>query len=226
MKYITFKVAFVTLTLPSQQIHDDKTILNTCLNSLLNEIRQYYYVKNYIWRAETQYNGNIHFHLIIDQYIPWYELRNRWNRIINKLGYVDRFYEKFAHYTPNSIDIHSTRKIKNLKNYLSKYMGKNATHTYKGRPLEGPERSMTGRLWGCNYELSNCRGFNTEVDSEIASELTKILSDSKIRKHESVYFTVYYVDYKTFRKVGSNLLFKYFSDYLFEKLGFSEQLTF
>lgn len=124
-KTITFKVAFVTLTLPSQQIHTDGEIINKCLNQFIIECRKYYQVKNYVWRAEKQKNGNIHFHIILDKFIPWYEMRNRWNRIMNKLGYIDRFQDKHGHTTPNSTDIHSTRKIKDVRKYLAKYMTKN-----------------------------------------------------------------------------------------------------
>ncbi|GAH86291.1 unnamed protein product, partial [marine sediment metagenome] len=47
----------------------------------------------YVWRAEKQENGNIHFHFIVDNFIPWNELRNTWNRIQQNLGYISRFSE-------------------------------------------------------------------------------------------------------------------------------------
>lgn len=89
----TFKIAFITLTLPSQQIHTDNEIKRKCLNSFLIELQKYEKVENFIWRAEQQENGNIHFHIIIDKFVHWNDIRNRWNRIINKLGYVDRYRE-------------------------------------------------------------------------------------------------------------------------------------
>lgn len=154
----TFKIAFVTLTLPANQVHTDKEIKDKCLNSLLLELKHFYKVVNYVWRAEKQKNGNIHFHLVVDKFIPYSELRNRWNRIINKLGYVDQyrvsqkeFYKdgfqvrtdllktwskerQLAAYhrnvkcqwnNPNSTDIHSVRKVLNLRSYFSKYLVKN-----------------------------------------------------------------------------------------------------
>lgn len=91
---IKMKLAFITLTLPSKQIHDDKEIINKCLNQFLIEIKKYYKVRNYIWRAEKQDNNNIHFHILIDKFIPYQELRDRWNRIVEKLGYVTRYREE------------------------------------------------------------------------------------------------------------------------------------
>lgn len=84
---------FVTLTLASTQIHSDTEIRNTLLNQFLTELRNDYGLKNYVWKAEKQRNGNIHFHMVIDIFIPWQALRDKWNRIQNKLGYVDRFRE-------------------------------------------------------------------------------------------------------------------------------------
>ena len=76
----TFKMAFITLSLSSTQIHSDNEIKEKCLNQFLIEIRKRYRVKNYIWRAEKQKNGNIHFHVVIDKFIAWSELRDRWNQ--------------------------------------------------------------------------------------------------------------------------------------------------
>lgn len=76
-KYINFQVVFVTLTLPSEQRHSDKEITNKLFNQLLIELSKYHGVKRYIWRAEKQENGNIHYHLLINQFIEWSELRKR-----------------------------------------------------------------------------------------------------------------------------------------------------
>src|SRR4030066_1242009 len=53
-KYFNFKIAFITLTLPSKQIHPDNEIKSKCLNSFLIELTRLYKVKNYIWRSELQ----------------------------------------------------------------------------------------------------------------------------------------------------------------------------
>lgn len=90
-----FKVNFVTLTLPSKQIHDDVTIKNECLNQLLTEWRKREPSLRYMWRAEKQKNGNIHFHLLTNCFYHFKYLRADWNRICNKLGYVDRYSSSF-----------------------------------------------------------------------------------------------------------------------------------
>ena len=86
-----FKLSFITLTLPSEQIHPTSVITKECFNQFLTEIRSQYKVENYVWRLEFQSNGNVHYHIVTDSYIDYYIVRKVWNRIINKLGYVDRF---------------------------------------------------------------------------------------------------------------------------------------
>jgi len=90
-KLFKFSIAFITLTLSSKQIHSDNVIKNKLLNQFLIELYYKFKVSNYVWRAEKQANGSIHFHILINKFIPWSEIRNCWNRIQNKLGYVDRY---------------------------------------------------------------------------------------------------------------------------------------
>ena len=91
-----FRCAFVTLTLPATQMHADKEIKSDCLNQLFVELRRFYNVENYVWKAELQLNENIHFHIIIDRFVSYYALRRRWNRILDKLGYIERFASRMS----------------------------------------------------------------------------------------------------------------------------------
>jgi hypothetical protein len=243
--------------LPSKQQHPDTEIINTCLNSLLLELKKYYSVKNYVWRAEKQKNGNLHFHILIDKFVYWSELRERWNRIINKLEYVDSYrnflkefhksgfkvradllknwdeqaqrlaYQKgksndFAN--PNSVDIHSTKKIRNIRKYLTKYMTKNEQKEQESQRLDNEFKQQTGRIWGCNHELSNIEGYRTDIDNECGQELKNLESTGKLYVYRSTYFSVYYLDYRKLRQLGAPHLFEYFTSYLFEKFGYSHQL--
>jgi len=91
-----FRANFITLTLPSKQLHSDKEIKEKCLNQFLVELRKNYGLNNYLWKAELQGNANVHFHLITDKYMDFQALRRRWNRCINKLGYVDQYRSKMS----------------------------------------------------------------------------------------------------------------------------------
>jgi hypothetical protein len=82
---------FVTLTLSAAQAHTDVEIKKGPLNQFLTELRTDFGLKNYVWKAEKQQNGNLHFHIIIDCYIHYQQIRDLWNRCQNRLGYVDAF---------------------------------------------------------------------------------------------------------------------------------------
>ena len=87
----SFKMNFVTLTLPSVQNHTTNEINEKCLNQFFTEISQRFNVKNYVWRLEFQKNGNVHYHIATDEYLEYWQVRTIWNRCINKLGYVDAY---------------------------------------------------------------------------------------------------------------------------------------
>jgi hypothetical protein len=94
-----FKINFLTLTLPSKQIHPTSQITSDCFNQFLTEMRQRTGMANYVWRLEFQANGNVHYHIVSDTYIDYFFCLKVWNRIINKLGYVDAFAHKMNNLT-------------------------------------------------------------------------------------------------------------------------------
>lgn len=138
-------VVFLTLTLPSTQIHSDKQIKRLQTRYIEN-LQKTYGVNYYVWKAEAQKNGNIHFHLLVDKWIDWTVHQKLWNKQLDKLGYLDAFQEEHGHRNPKTIDVHSLKmnkkqkKIKNPTAYITKYMTK----------LEFGKRPVLGQLWGCS----------------------------------------------------------------------------
>lgn len=202
-KHYHFKINFVTLTLPAKQVHSDKVIKAECLNHMLTILRQKYKVHHYLWRAEPQKNGNIHFHIVTDKFIPWNELRNQWNKIVNKLGYVDRFHKKWNHRTPNSTDVHSIKKIGNISAYLAKYCTKQSSV----RPIEG-------KLWGLSSSLSKMKSSVDMRCNIIDTELNAICAAFPNRVIKSDYITVIYRSVKQWSEVVKGRLWAQFIAYL------------
>lgn len=97
-KPVSHKLSMITLTLPAKQMHDDETIKSKCLNQFLIEIRTKFKCSDYIWKAEKQENSNLHFHILINRYIHHEKIKTIWNRIINKIGYVDKYSENQKKY--------------------------------------------------------------------------------------------------------------------------------
>jgi hypothetical protein len=108
-----FKMNFVTLTLPSSQKHTSAEITKKCLNQFITECNAKFDLKNYVWRLEFQRNGNAHYHIATDSFLPYSECISIWNRCINKLGYVDEYQRKFENmsfreYYKNSVESGTT----------------------------------------------------------------------------------------------------------------------
>ena len=124
-KSFTFKINFITLTLPAKQQHTDQEIKARCLNNFIQVLRKKVSLRNYLWRAEAQANGNIHFHLVTDKFIHYSKIQQWWNQSVELLGYVSEFESLHGHRNPNSTDVHSVKHVKRLASYLSKYFCKN-----------------------------------------------------------------------------------------------------
>lgn len=95
-RHLYFSIGFVTLTLPASQVHSDQDLKARAFNQFLVEARNRWHVRKYVWRIEPQANGNLHFHILWDAFVHWQILRDTWNRIINKLGYVDRYRDEMV----------------------------------------------------------------------------------------------------------------------------------
>lgn len=90
-KIYNFKCAFITLTLPSKQVHPTSYITSEFFNQWLTEMRKRFKMMNFVWRIEFQKNGNVHYHVCTDTYLDYFTVRRSWNRIINKGGYIDSY---------------------------------------------------------------------------------------------------------------------------------------
>lgn len=124
-KVMFFRLNFITLTLPAKQCHTDKEIVSRCLNNFLNIIRNKHGVTDYLWKAEPQTNGRIHFHITTNKFIHYKDIDKAWHSSIELLGYVSEFQKKFHHRNPPCAQIEKVKHIRRLAAYLSKYMAKN-----------------------------------------------------------------------------------------------------
>lgn len=169
-------LTFVTLTLPSSQAHSDNEIKRKVLMPFIQQMKRKCGIREYFWRAESQENGNIHFHLIVDSYIPWRDLRVIWNKCVNVLNYVDEFEAKNGHRDPNSTDIHKIVDLSDLEAYVIKYTCKSDGY----RPIKG-------RIHGCSDGLKTLSPYETLIDSDTRDIIEDAINskDAKLIHHES-----------------------------------------
>lgn len=172
-KSIDKQITFITLTLPSKQIHTDNEIKSKCLNQFLIEISKYNYVSNYVWRAEYQENGNIHFHILVNRYICWRDLRYRWNRIINKLGYVDRYSENMKEFHKDGFNVRKDllnkwtlkQQLKAYKNGIqTNWRSPNSTDIHSLKLITNIKSYLTKYLTKTTQELKE--NFNSQTEEK------------------------------------------------------------
>lgn len=200
-RYFSFKVNLITLTLPSVQLHTDKEIHERCFKSFIRAWKQLSPELIYIYKAEVQDNGNLHYHLTTNTYIHHRTLRNLWNLYIDKLGYVSRSGIE----SPNSTDVHSVKKIKSLASYMVAYFSKKDMYSQKLKryhrrfdkkwnKTKSPfctipknyfkyfKRKVELKVWDCSkvLMLSKC---SVEIDSDsVMQEIRYMLQIQELKR--------------------------------------------
>jgi hypothetical protein len=169
-KEFTFRVNFITLTLPAAQKDvSDTQLKQTVLKSWLEYWKQKCPGMSYVWRAERQKNGNLHFHICTDRYILYSEIRDTWNTRLARYHFIDEFEKSHGHRHPNSTDVHAVAHIKNLGAYIAKYMSK----------LDPVGQHIKGRCWDCSANLKKKDHCEMIIDTQVERELCETINHFK-----------------------------------------------
>lgn len=170
-KYFKFKVNFITLTLSAPQFEvSDKEIKNQMLKRWILNMRRNFNLASYVWRAERQKNGNIHFHFVTDTFIPYDSIRDAWNHEQGKYHFIEIFRHRNKSQFPNSTDVHAIKNIRNLASYIVKYMTKDSSKI----------DTIEGKVWDCS---TNLKGINfpsfemSSSDFSLVNEIEKLFPD-------------------------------------------------
>ena len=158
------KISFITLTLPNiDTAKDAKFTHKYLLQPMLRILRNNYKMKSYVWKCELQKNESIHYHITTDLFMPWEQLRQHWNALLEKNSMLDAFKEKYGHDNPNSVDIHSVNKVNDLEAYLVKYISKEYQNSSK----------LAGKVWDCSKNLKESKYFTTSLSYEMHQQILK-----------------------------------------------------
>ena len=204
-KRFSFRVNFVTLTLPTTEHgitdHQFKSVL---LHNFINTCRYKFDMKNFIWKVEAQANDNIHAHFTTDTFIHWRDLRRVWNRILLKHGamsnytakHLDMTFEDYCH----TYDPQGKRELSQLRAIYqqgvdSGWTDPNSTDVHAVWAVDDlaaylakymskdddERRPIKGRLWGCSYNLSASNKLVLEVHGSHDTDIIQPLCDPSIR---------------------------------------------
>lgn len=175
-KTFYFKLNFITLTLSTTQSHPDEYCKAKMLIPFIQWMQRRHGVKSYVWKAETQSNGNIHFHITTNKFIHWREVRSKWNSIQWEHGYRKGTDKEAFCYSTNSTDIKAVKSEKEIVMYMVKYFTKkddkrnyvtlycdadknlhDGTYSDIYCDLEGlvweRKRKIEGRIWAASSNL-------------------------------------------------------------------------
>lgn len=199
-----FTINFITLTIPS--IH---TIVTSTfgykylLAPFLRTMRRKYNLQSYIWKAELQERGQLHYHLTTNTWINWNDIRNEWNYLLRMNSLMDEYISENGNNNPNSTDVHKVYKIKDIASYLSKYISKDVsknnalynkrnTHTrYSNDVIYGcmiscstvvmiEDEVLDSKVWDCSLDIKNSALPKIEMTTELDLHLRSLKMQSLI----------------------------------------------
>lgn len=176
-----FKINFITLTISSKERHitanEGYTML---LKPFLKWLTKTKSVNTYIWKAELQKNGQLHYHITTTTWIHWKEIRNKWNYLLAKNGMLKQYAKEHKHANANSTDVHKVYKIRNLSAYLHKELCKSIQNIEATR----------GKIWDCSNNLKGQNYFKVEFDEEHEKLLLKASRKMTLVEYQDTQFTL------------------------------------
>jgi hypothetical protein len=173
--------------------------------------------KTYIWKAELQIRGQLHYHITTPAWIHYKDIRAKWNDLQRRAGLLDDYAKKHGHFDPNSTDIHDTRSVKSADRYMLKELGKTISALQlaavaevnnmvsRGElPAEQAEEKIkeitaekiatVGRIWGCSEDLAGVNYFTTVVTRDHEFMIDEWVRLGKARKKVDDFFAIIFCD--------------------------------
>ena len=237
-KVFPFRIAFITLTLPSKQIHTDKEIMKSIFHQFLVQAKVKWKVSRYVWRSERQKNGNIHFHILVDRFVPWSELRDTWNNCTEKLGYISAYRNEMRRFHNGGFKcrqelLQNWSYKKQLIAYHSgvanDWSSPNSTDVHAVKQIQNIKAYVCkymlkssqsdadiARLWGCSYELSRAKGAVMALDSYVSTAIERIRFLFHPKEFSKEHFSVMFIDCVHLARAGLESLFEPFQAYMLE----------
>src|SRR6185369_3020887 len=123
-KTFSFLLNFITLTLPTQQKHTDEDLKELLLTPFIQWLTKTQNAFMWLWKAEAQSNGNIHFHITTHQFVHWKSIRSKWNKLLAKNGYCKVFQDGTNDLGNSATQVKAARNANQVGSYLANYIGK------------------------------------------------------------------------------------------------------
>ncbi len=172
---------FWTVTFPMQTA--DETIYKL-FNTWLTKLRQKKLLQDYIWVAERQQNGTLHFHICIPHRMNA-KVANREMMVClctaSKNKEID--YSVYACKRYNGVDIAKNRKQKKVTNFALGKKGRRALTTYITKYITKNDGTFTHLAW------HNSRGFSS-LFTGVTFTIDEFVNVFKLKDHVRKYSAI------------------------------------
>lgn len=170
-KKFTHALSFITLTISEKERKVQPLETNTTLLApFIRTMRRKHNMITYIWKAEFQKNGQLHYHITTPSVIHYQYIKDTWNNLLSKEGLLSNYLKEFTGGFPNSTDIHSVYKRKDIVWYISKEISKNVQ-----------DKKTKGKVWDCSLNLRGVKFYSIIQPSTFAG----IIDEKKLVRLES-----------------------------------------
>ena len=149
-------LSYITLTIPATGDLTAEQGYHGLLKHFLQWLRRTKKVNTYIWKAEFQQRGQLHYHITTPAWIHYQEIKDKWNNLLQKVGMLSEYYAKQGHNNANSTDIHEVRNITGLCGYLKKEYYKSIQN-----------KDTTGKIWDCSENLKAHKYYTVDFEPEL-----------------------------------------------------------
>lgn len=167
-RIVNFRQGFLTLTLPGVATADHKAIKRKVLDPFFTYSRNVLGLRDYVWTAELQDRGEIHFHVLVNQFLDKGRIRKAWNEACARSGIVAM---SEANQQP-STEIEGVKSYNGSKAYAAKYLGKALK-----------SGAIIGRIWSGSHSVTGFGSITTnEVDDTPTMEA--ITAELKANGHQ------------------------------------------
>lgn len=203
-KWFTFKINFITLTIPyCHKKPSNRELKEKLLNPFLTLMRSKYGLNNYVWKVEFQANGMPHVHFTTDSFIHWRVIKRCWNKLLLDNGYMADYtnkfwgcdFDKYLSLIPAKSAVDRAKAKKAFEaGQASGWRQPNSTDVHSVKSVKDIaayiskymaknsqlSEKFTGRIWGCSFEISRALSTSVFVDPSQASEVLKPLFSNQI----------------------------------------------
>lgn len=204
--------------------YSDDFCKHDLLNHFLTIMRRDFKVHNYVWRAETQKNGNIHFHITLNKFIYLSDIRAAWNKVLGKTDMIKKYSKKFSGMTflqyksyRYSIGNPNMKDVRKAYDYGVKtaWSDPNSTDVHAIHKIKNIAaylceyltknnadfRRLSGFLWRSSMLLSKLKSGVQYISSAVDNELRYLMKRLPNKIIKSDYATIFAVGIKDIRNI-------------------------